>query len=553
MRRVFLTLVLLLAQTPLAARADFQAPVLRPLVKLATQHAAVIDSGGTLRYALLDGTGSLPAGRVLALSANPKAHALELPPFASSDDPRSQEQWALRFVGAKSAWGFAKGSAVVVAIVDTGVSPHADLPNVLPGKSFTSDASTADPNGHGTHVAGIVAAAVDNKIGVAGLAPSASILPVRVLGPDGSGDHVDIAAGITWAADQGADIINLSLGGEESSEVLASAVSYATAKGAIVVAAAGNSGFGSNAPVYPAAYDESIAVAAVGPDGSATAFSNTGTYVDIAAPGFAILSTAPSDNYEYLSGTSQAAPYVSAALALLLSTGLSRDAAVSRLYSSAKDAAPAGKDLATGNGVLDAAAALGAPPTSSPQLPTPLPDLPAPSLPELRPPTTLPNVLPGRPMVSLMVPPAVQYGSSFEIRVLASGCSPCRLTLRTPTGRSRTIEVLTDLAPVVVSERARSAGSVKVYSEGGEELASARIAVDPVVTVSAKRRGSYSYVSGFVRPSAPRITLQYLKSGRWVDVYATSAHSGSFQFKLPNLRRGLYRVSVSAPSDPFFL
>jgi type VII secretion-associated serine protease mycosin len=519
-------------------------------------HAAVIlDSRGSLQFHRLDGTGGLPQGSVLAISANPRASTLDLPPFASSDDPRSQEQWALRAIGARPAWEIAKGASVVIAVVDTGVSPHEDLPTLQPGKSFLSDPSTDDPNGHGTHVAGIIASAMDNKVGVAGLAPSASILPVRVLDAEGSGDHVDIAAGIVWAVDQGADIVNLSLGGEESSEVLQASIKYAAERGVLVVAAAGNSGFGSNAPVYPAAYEESIAVAATGPDGSATAFSNSGAYVDVAAPGFAILSTAPSNTYEYLSGTSQAAPYISAALALLLSTGLSPSQAVAKLYASAKDPAPPGRDSTTGNGVLDAAAALGAPATAAPSLPSPLPNLPVPTLPTLRPPSNEPHKPTPLQMVSIVLPASVRYGTNFNVTLLASGCAPCKLTVHTPGVKPREVAVRSDLTPVVFSERALRSGRIEVFSHVGVSLAASDLHVDPAITVSPpSRRGAVVQLSGSVKPATTKVALQQLRSGRWVAITSVQPRSETFRIKLTSPRRGLYRIAVgSTTSDPFFL
>jgi type VII secretion-associated serine protease mycosin len=549
-----LVLALLLTIPPFS----LQAPPTVPTPPTATVDAqvAIIRTGGSLRYYRLDGSGSFPTGTVLGISANPQVSTLDLPPFASSDDPRSQEQWALRALGAPAAWDRAQGASVTVAVLDTGVSPHEDLPGLLSGRSFLEDPSTADPNGHGTHVAGIIAAAMGNQLGVSGLAPKASILPVRVLDANGSGDHTAIAAGIVWAVDSGADIINLSLGGEESSDVLASAVAYAAERNVLVVAAAGNSGFDRNEPMYPAAYDSVVAVAASGPDGTATAFSNKGAYIDITAPGFAVLSTYPENGYEYLSGTSQAAPYVSAALALLVSTGLPPGQAVQKLYTSAQDVSPAGWDQATGNGILDAAAALGAPPSKPPALPSPLPNLPIPTLPSLRPPDS-PLVLPTpEPMVSLIAPTSVKYGSNFDLTVLTMGCAPCSLSLRTPGARIRPIEVRSDMSPLRFSERALRSGTIEVISKSGRVLATAELAVvSSIKLTSSTRRGQYAYVSGSIHPRSTKVVLQNLRDGKWFTTATATTSSGEFRFKITRPRRGLYRVSSTSgtTSDVFVL
>ena len=186
-------------------------------------------------------------------------------------------------------------SGVTIAIVDTGVlATHQDLglAKVLPGADFV-DGSTdgrSDPNGHGTHVAGIAAAA-DNTLGGLGGAPVAKILPVRVLNANGSGLNSAVANGIVWAVDNGAHVINLSLGGCNASSAMLNAVAYATNNNRVVVAAAGNDG--THSTIYPAAYDDqgAIAVASTDQSGNKSSFSNWGTSVDVAAPGTNILST----------------------------------------------------------------------------------------------------------------------------------------------------------------------------------------------------------------------------------------------------------------------
>src|SRR5205823_15048136 len=187
---------------------------------------------------------------------------------------------------------------------------------VLPGYDFVDDSSdTSDRLGHGTFVAGVAAADTNNGIGIAGVAWNASILPVKVLDRSGGGTDAQIAAGITWAADNGASVINLSLGGPESSEVLRNAIEYALSKNVVVVAAAGNEA--STIPQYPAAYPGVVAVSATDWAGDLTYFSSFGPWVTLAAPGFEITGTDRDGAYETDSGTSFAAPMVAAVAALV--------------------------------------------------------------------------------------------------------------------------------------------------------------------------------------------------------------------------------------------
>jgi serine protease len=202
------------------------------------------------------------------------------------NDPRFKDQWHLQQIHMLDTWKAAQGDGVIVAVIDTGVAKVPDLneTEIVPGWNFVNDSpNAADDHGHGTHVAGTIAQSTHNGIGVAGVAFHAKIMPIKVLSARGSGSVSGIAEGIRWAADHGAKVINMSLGGPMSSSVLSKAVKYAHDKGVVVVCAAGNDGRGKVS--YPAAYPHAIAVAATQYDESTTFYSNWGKEIDVAAPG----------------------------------------------------------------------------------------------------------------------------------------------------------------------------------------------------------------------------------------------------------------------------
>lgn len=242
-----------------------------------------------------------------------------------SDPYFSYYQYGPQLIHAPSAWEVTLGNPQTqIAVVDTGVNlTHPDLQGkLLQGYDFVDrDSSPEDLNGHGSHVAGIAAAATDNGRGIAGTAPRASILPVRVLGQNGEGSLDQVANGIIYAANRGAKVINLSLGSPSDAFTLRRAVEYAWSRGAVTVAAAGNDG--SAAPNYPAAYSTVISVGSVDRSDRKSSFSNYGRWVDVAAPGSDILSTYDNGLYAYLSGTSMASPHVAGLAALLASQGRS--------------------------------------------------------------------------------------------------------------------------------------------------------------------------------------------------------------------------------------
>lgn len=242
------------------------------------------------------------------------------------DFNNAQRIYAPGLIDLAWAWRFGMGNPeIILAVVDSGVNAaHPDLQGrVLAGYDFVNnDDDPQDDHGHGTHVSGIIAATANNGIGVAGLCPLCSILPVKVLDTNNTGSWANVAAGIVYAVDNGARVINLSLGGNSNTQIMQDAINYAVEKGVLVVAAAGNSR--SDEAFYPAALENVVAVSATRNDDTRWSLSNFGDWVDIAAPGYAIFSTYHAlDNYyggyTFMSGTSMAAPHVVGLAGLLLS------------------------------------------------------------------------------------------------------------------------------------------------------------------------------------------------------------------------------------------
>jgi thermitase len=300
-------------------------------------------------------------------------------------------------VDGPQAWSRTRGSAAVrIAVVDTGIdAAHPDLAGkVVAAANFTASDTTQDLSGHGTHVAGIAAASFDNGIGIAGMAPNARLMDVKVLAVDQdgktAGDCADVADGIVWATDHGANVVNLSLGSSGRCLALELAVRYAVSHGALVVAAAGNEG--STSRFYPAAFSDVLSVAATTNRDQLAGFSNRGaSWVDVAAPGDGIVSTVPTfDNgtgavgYGYLSGTSMAAPVVSGIAALIwgqMPAQTARQDVESRIIATAQPSTGTGIDFRYGR--VDACAAVTADPLlcAAPAAPAPSPAPPAPAPP----------------------------------------------------------------------------------------------------------------------------------------------------------------------------
>nr|MBC8249280.1 peptidase S8 [Anaerolineales bacterium] len=337
------------------------------------------------------------------------AHAIATTP---NDTYYASYQWNMSHIGLETAWDTTTGSSsITIAVADTGVdSTHPDLSSkVVAGYDFVNnDSDPSDDEGHGTHVAGIAAAATNNNRGVAGVSWGSKIMPIKVLDSDGLGSYIQIASGIRWAADNGADIINLSVGGASPSFILEDAVNYAYSAGCLLVAAAGNE---SGPILYPAAYDDYVmAVGAVGHEDEHASYSNTGYSLDVAAPGGNPTDSSDSDpnhwiastywqgsGYSYVmeAGTSQACPHVAglAALVWSVNSALTNDDVQSIIETTAVDLGSPGWDETFGWGRINAAAAVAAAPGGTPT-PTQTPTSP-PGATATPTPTRTPTVPPG--------------------------------------------------------------------------------------------------------------------------------------------------------------
>lgn len=299
------------------------------------------------------------------LAKNPKFKFAELDlvirPAVSTNDPYLTNAWHLAKVAAPAAWDTTNGAGVTIAILDTGVNgAHPDLAaNMVAGWNvYDNNSNTADVYGHGTAVAGVAAAAGNNMAGAAGLAWGAKIMPIRVSQPDGLATYSAMAQGITWAADQGAKVANLSYQTVAGSSTITNAAAYLRSKGGVLVVCAGNSGIQE---AYAANSNLTAVTATTSTDAFAT-FSSFGSFVDIAAPGAGVYLTTSSGGYSTGNGTSFASPVVAGVYALMAAanprlTPANLDQA---LFSTALDLGTAGPDLYYGAGRVDAARAVAA-------------------------------------------------------------------------------------------------------------------------------------------------------------------------------------------------
>ncbi|WP_338472265.1 S8 family peptidase [Niallia sp. XMNu-256] len=270
---------------------------------------------------------------------------------------QEQYQWNFPVIRTEEGWGISKGKEdVIIAVIDTGVDlNHPDLKgrltkgyNVVENNDFADD-----DNGHGTHVAGIIASETNNREGVAGLTWYNKVMPIKAIGAEGYGTSFDIAKGIIWAVDHGADVINMSLGNYQSSSLLKEAINYAYDQNVVLIAAAGNEN--TSRPSYPASYPQVLSVAAIDYTGNRASFSNFGDYIDVSAPGDIIASTYFNQQYAALSGTSMASPHVAGLAGLLLAVNpdLTNREVMDIIENTAYDLGRPGKDIDFGSGLID--------------------------------------------------------------------------------------------------------------------------------------------------------------------------------------------------------
>ena len=305
-----------------------------------------------------------PDGKVYALDINPFDMAPEgglidnlVPAASTAEGPSAQcdnVPWGISRVKAPMCWEATKGKGIYVAVIDTGIAPHADLSgNLLGGISFVPGENWVDGNGHGTHVAGTIAAKI-NGFGVVGVAPAAYLYAIKVLSNSGSGNWSWLMSGLYWMRKYYGctfDIANMSIGASSAPKALELYINWA-AQQTLLVAAAGNNG---GSVIYPAKYSKCLAVSAIKSDNTPPTWSSHGTEVELCAPGVNILSTLPGNRYGYLSGTSMAAPHVSGAAALCRGTHRYADMDTIRriLISTADDLGNPGKDTKYGYGRVD--------------------------------------------------------------------------------------------------------------------------------------------------------------------------------------------------------
>ncbi len=381
---------------PVAAAADWTEPAATVEQDPASLVEASGDSGTmTVVYAVQDGDDlqvrTVPAASqsaaertiaavqdrpdVLAVDVDAPRRLTGLPAVTPATDPARTEQWGLDTLRAETAWDSSTGSGVTIAILDSGVARHPDLAGAfVPGTDIVNGGDgRQDLNGHGTHVAGIIAMTANNGRGGAGLAPGASLMPVRVADDSGWVRSSDSARGIIWAVDRGADVLNMSYSGSASS-VEQKAIQYAVSKGVVPVAAVGNAyvddgGSLYNPIQYPAAFPGVLGVGAITRSQQRSSFSEVGKQVDVVAPGGSglfdsargIYSTYVDGRYVRMPGTSMATPFTAAALALVISRerALGLDISPSDvLLGTAADLGGSGRDDEFGFGLINPVAAL---------------------------------------------------------------------------------------------------------------------------------------------------------------------------------------------------
>jgi subtilisin family serine protease len=320
---------------------------------------------------------TLPQPAIDALSKNPNVKYIQpdtyrvyIDPVQGAGDPQPLEQtlpWGVDRIDAELAWVTSTGAGVKVGIVDTGIDmDHPDLQanikggfnTIAPRRGYKDPNNFDDDNGHGSHCAGIVAA-IDNDIGVIGVAPEAWLYGVKVLNRGGGGMTSDCIEGIQWCVDNGMDVISMSWGSTSYDQGIKDACDAAWAAGCVLVGAAGNGG-DLEPDLYPAAYSSVIAVAATDSSDNIASFSNYGDEIEVAAPGVSIYSCYKNGEYATMNGTSMSCPHAAGVVALIWAAHpeYTNEQIRNTLSSTAEDLGDPGWDMYYGYGLVDAAAAV---------------------------------------------------------------------------------------------------------------------------------------------------------------------------------------------------
>ena len=529
------------AASPVTVVTTVQDSSGRPIVtaRKATDHA-------TAERLVRDGQ---QASHAIGVELDAPVHLAVAP---TGTDTYRPSQWSLAKINVPAAWQRSTGAGVTVAVIDSGVdAAHPDLAGqVLPGIDYVTGTTgvSSDPNGHGTHVSGTIAALAGNGVGVAGVAPHVKILPIRALDANGSGFMSAVANGLVYAADHGAQVVNMSIGSGSQVGAVTNAISYARSKGLVVVAAAGNNRAGGSPISYPAADAGVIAVASTDSADVYSSFSNRGSYVDIAAPGSSILSTLPvaMSSYAYYSGTSMASPHIAAVAALLkaYNPALSPDQVELAMTSSAVDLGTAGKDVDYGYGRVDAAAALtaAAPVTpTSPPTNTPSPVTPTPSMKPTA--TTKPTPTPTKPVPATLVVTSnavsqlVTYGTmtTTTFTVTAKGqawaLQPAQTCIREGTGPVRCTTVSTSSTGTVTVTRAATSHLQVQLKVIATPLSRATTSMTYVYSVRAvatlAKTGAQSMTVAITGAAGQKVEVQRFDGRAWRTVakYVAAASS----------------------------
>ncbi len=462
-----------------------------------------------------------------------------------TDEQFGAQLWGMKAVGADAAWRVTRGRGVVVAVVDSGVdATHPDLTaRARPQINLVKDGRAGDPNGHGTHVAGIVAASLDGA-GVAGLAHEVSVLPVRVLDASGTGDWYTIAQGIIAARQAGATVINLSLAGGRSSiieEVIADTVNA----GVSVVAAVGNSFQSGNPVLYPAALPNVLGVSSIDSNGRSSAFAEVGSQVDLSAPGEKIYSTIPG-GWGSKSGTSMATPFVAATVALVRAANptLTRAQVESVLISTAADdTSTKGWDAHFGHGVVraDRAALRAAGMPGGIQYKgaalAPMAASPVPSGVRI---TAVTTTAPTVARATLTWHPPTDAGSpitGYLVRVDQTGA---RVRV---TSRSAVISGLRPGSAYTFSVAAQRVSGYTPWSSPSARISPPHARASVALAATAKKSKLRVDVNPNMGKGSFKFTVQKLNKVTWVN-RSTYKTKTSAETRTINLKKGTYRVVV---------